>query len=328
MKKSIKKSLTMLLIIALIAVLSISLLSCKEKDAQTIKIAVPDGAPALAIANMLEGGFSYENYNVEIEIVAGAAEISAKLTASQADIALIPTNIAAKLYANNVDIKLVATNVYGLLYLVGTENITSFADLKNQKIMCTGQGGTPDFLLKFFLENAGVDLETEADIQYITQGSDAIAALKAGTAKYALLGEPAATMAVSKAGASIIFDLQEKWFDATGYEGYPQAGTVATANVVANHSGFLKAFLSKMKDNVDYIASTDVAVINKALADNNSLVAFSTAAVIERCNIKYVGGIDSKESLVKYFDVMKASSAQFIGGDLPVESFYVNIALD
>ncbi len=328
MKKSVKKALSILLIVALIAVLSVSLLACKENNEYTIKIAVPDGAPALALANMLKDGFSYENYKVELEIVPGATEISAKLTASQADIALLPTNIAAKLYANNIDIKLVATNVYGLMYLVGTENITDFGDLKNQKIMCIGQGGTPDFLLKYFMQNAGINLETEADIQYITQGSDAIAALSAGTAKFALLGEPAATMAVGKTDATILFDLQEMWNEATGYEGYPQAGTVATGNIVTNHSGFLKAFLSKMSDNVDYITDTDVAVINKALADNNSLVAFGSTAIIERCNIKYVGGIDSKEGLESYFDVMKASNAQFIGGDLPAEGFYVNIALD
>ncbi len=328
MNKTMKKTLSIIFIVTLIAVLSVSLLACKDKDQYTIKVAVPDGAPALAVANMLKDGFSYENYKVEFEIVAGAAEISAKLTAKQADIALIPTNIAAKLYTNNIDIKLVATNIYGLLYLVGTESITDFADLKNQKIMCTGQGGTPDFLLKYFLQNAGVNLETEADIQYIAQGSDAIAALKAGTVKYALLGEPAATMAISKANASIIFDFQEEWNEAAGYEGYPQAGTVATSDIIANHSGFLKAFLKKMQSNVGYIGSADVAEINKALADNNSAVSFGSTAVIKRCNIKYVGGFDSKDSLTKYFEVMKASNAQFIGGDIPADGFYANVALD
>lgn len=324
MKKIIKKVLAITVILTLIATLSIALVSCGNKNEQQINVVVPDGAPALAIANMLKNGFVYENYKVNFEIVAGAAEVSTKVSSKQADIAIMPTNIAAKLYSNNVDIKLVAANIFGVLYIVGTEQIESLDDLRGQEILVTGQGGTPDFVLKFLLGSAYDDV----DIKYIAQGSDAIGALKAGTAKFALLGEPAASMAVAKAGATILFDLQELWQAKTaGDNGYPQAGTVATTNLIENHSGFLKAFLKEVKNNVNYIVETPVEEIKQALKDNNSAVEFSSTAIIERCNVRYVSGNDVKSSLINYYEIMMNYDDKFIGAQLPLESFYVTIAI-
>lgn len=325
--KTIKKLIISIVIVAMIATISIALVSCNKTDAKEIVVVVPDGAPALALANMMKNGFQYDNYNVKFEIVAGAAEVSAKLTAKQADISILPTNIAAKLYTNNVDIKLVAANIFGVLYIVGTEQITDIADLRGEKILCTGQGGTPEFVLNYLLENAGLST-SDVNIEFIAQGSDAIAALKAKTAKFALLGEPAATMAVNKASATILFDLQQEWKDSTGFDGYPQAGTVASSDLIANHNGFLKAFLKKVQENVTYIAETDVAEINAALLANNSLISFPSTAVIERSNIRYMSGNDVKESLISYFEIMMAKNAQFIGGKLPNEGFYCTISLD
>ena len=324
MKKIIKKTLAITIILALLATLSIALISCNDKSEQQINVVVPDGAPALAIANMLKSGFEYENYKVNFEIVAGAAEVSAKITAKQADISILPTNIAAKLYSNNVDIKLVAANIFGVLYIVGTEQIESISDLRGQKILVTGQGGTPEFVLKFLLGDAYSDV----NVEFIAQGSDAIAALKAGTAKFALLGEPAASMAVAKANAIMLFDLQDEWEKKTGNDGYPQAGTIATTNLIENHSGFLKAFLKEVQKNVTYIVETPTGEINEALKNNNSLVNFGSPAIIERCNIRYISGNEVKSSLISYYEIMMSNNAQFIGGKLPAESFYVTIALD
>lgn len=322
-----KKVLTIIVVLSVIAATLLLFVSCEDntENAVEINVAVPDGAPALAIAKLLNSS-KFDGYKVNYEIVAGATEISAKITTGSADIVVAPTNIAAKLYSNGAKIKVVASNIFGLVYLVGTEDITSISALRGQEILCTGQGGTPDFVLQYVLNQNGINGE-DANITYISQGSDAIAALKTGQAKFALLGEPAATMAVNNAGARILVDFQEEWENLTGNEGYPQASTIVTDEVFSEHSAFLKAFLAEMEANTEWVKS-NVETVNKVLKDYGSTNTFASAEVIERCNVRYVGALKAKASIVSYLEIMSSYNANFIGATLPNDGFYAGVSLD
>lgn len=323
-----KKAICIILTVIMVCSVCVFAVACKntETEKTTINVVVPDGAPALAIAKMLAGS-SFEGYEVKYQIVDGT-DIAAKLSAqpSLADLAILPTNMGAKLYNSGIGIKMVATNVYGLLYLVGTEEVISISSLKGQKILCTGQGGTPDFVLQYVLNVNGITTE-EVEIEYISKGSDAIAALKNGTAKFALLGEPAATMAVSRAGAQVLFDMQSEWEKSTGTYGYPQACTVVTNDLFSKHSAFIKAFLKEMNANLTWV-SENVEATNAAITANGGATNFASAEVISRCNVKYVGAMDAKADVEKYLEIMATFNNKFIGGKLPDAGFYAGVSLD
>ncbi len=323
-----KKAICIILTVIMVCSVCVFAVACKntETEKTTINVVVPDGAPALAIAKMLAGS-SFEGYEVKYQIVDGT-DIAAKLSAqpSLADLAILPTNMGAKLYNSGIGIKMVATNVYGLLYLVGTEEVISISSLKGQKILCTGQGGTPDFVLQYVLNVNGITTD-EVEIEYISKGSDAIAALKNGTAKFALLGEPAATMAVSKAGAQVLFDMQSEWEKSTGTYGYPQACTVVTNDLFSKHSAFIKAFLKEMNANLTWV-SENVEATNAAITANGGATNFASAEVISRCNVKYVGAMDAKADVEKYLEIMATFNNKFIGGKLPDAGFYAGVSLD
>lgn len=323
-----KKAICFILTVIMVCSVCVFAVACKntEDEKTTINVVVPDGAPALAIAKMLAES-SFEGYEVKYQIVDGT-DIAAKLSAqpSLADLAILPTNMGAKLYNSGIGIKMVATNVYGLLYLVGTEEVISLSSLKGQKILCTGQGGTPDFVLQYVLNVNGITTD-EVEIEYISKGSDAIAALKNGTAKFALLGEPAATMAVSKAGAKVLFDMQSEWEKSTGTYGYPQACTVVTNDLFSKHSAFIKAFLKEMNANLTWV-SENVEATNAAITANGGATNFASAEVISRCNVKYVGATDAKADVEKYLEIMATFNAKFIGGRLPDAGFYAGVSLD
>ncbi len=323
-----KKAICIILTVIMVCSVCVFAVACKNNETETtnINVVVPDGAPALAIAKMLAGS-SFEGYEVKYQIVDGT-DIAAKLSAqpSLADLAILPTNMGAKLYNSGIGIKMVATNVYGLLYLVGTEEVISLSSLKGQKILCTGQGGTPDFVLQYVLNVNGITGE-DVEIEYISKGSDAIAALKNGTAKFALLGEPAATMAVSKAGAKVLFDMQSEWEKSTGTYGYPQACTVVTNDLFSKHSAFIKAFLKEMNANLTWV-SENVEATNAAITANGGATNFASAEVISRCNVKYVGAMDAKADVEKYLEIMATFNNKFIGGKLPDAGFYAGVSLD
>lgn len=321
-----KKKTAIVVVLLLTAAVCLGLFACGEKtEKTTINIAVPDGAPALAIAKLLSHS-DFDGYDVKYEIVAGATEIAAKMTTGSADIAIMPTNLAAKLYTNGTEIKLVAGNTFGQLYVVGTEEIISASALRGKKILCIGQGQVPDFMLSYVLSQYGIT-SGDVTIKYIAEGSDAVAELKQGTAQFALLAEPAASMAIAKAEASVLIDIQEEWKIFTGNDGYPQASTIVRNTVFSEHSAFLKAFLTELKNNVSWITE-NVAAVNSTLKAYNSKMNFATAEIIRNCNVRYVGALEAKASIESYLEVMRGFNAQFVGAELPDAGFYAGVSLD
>jgi NitT/TauT family transport system substrate-binding protein len=316
-----KKVLIIIMILALSTCLFVSCTSKVDVEGE-ITIAVPDGAPALAMAKLMKD-FTYEGNTVNFEIVSGSTAIAAEISQGTADIAILPTNLACKLYNSGVDLNLIGTNIYGIMYLVGTEDITSLDQLKGQDIYCIGQGSTPEYILEYVLESNNISLD-EVNIIFESSGSDIIPLLKTGVAKYACLGEPAATMSTTVSDATILFNLQTEWEALTGYEGYPQTCTVATASTIANHEGFLEAFSAAMEENVDWIGE-NVTEVNEILAANGSTVTFADSTVIANCNVNYIKASDSITNIDNYLNIMQSYNSTFVD-TIPDADFYKDVA--
>lgn len=323
----------LILIIALVLIISTStlLISCnnnEEKSEITINVAMPDGTTVLAIGEMFNNFTTFETktnkYKINYEIVAGASEISAKISTGQADIAIAPTNLVAKLYKKGVSLGLIASNVFGALYIIGDDNITTIAQLADKKIACTGQAGTPDYIMQYVLSNNGLSVNN-LDITYVSQGSEALAMLSAGTADVAVVGEPIATNAEIKNKASIIFDLQEEYKKITNKSGYPQASTIAKTDLIANHEEFLDAFLDKMEANLEYISNTDTSSITTLIQNAGSAVTYPNTTAIINSNLKVVRADDVKDEIVEYFTAMATFNSDFFGGSMPEDAFYAQI---
>ncbi|NLL56565.1 MAG: ABC transporter substrate-binding protein [Clostridiales bacterium] len=311
------------LIIVFAIILTVAVLvSCTNTDKfNTITISLPDGAPALAVAKLMKD-FTYKGYNVNFEIVSGVQEITASLSQKSTNIAILPTNIASKLYSQDMDIKLISSNVFGVLYIVGTEDIDSLDQLKGQKILSIGQGATPDFMLQYILQTNGIGKD-QVTIQYVKEASEAIPQLKAGSAKFAVLGEPAVTMSTQKADTKILFNLQEEWQKLTGFAGYPQVSTVATGDTVKEHKEFLLAFNKAMQENVEWIKDNYEGV-NSILYEKGSMVSFGSNKVIENCNVDFVTASQAKENVTLYLETMQAFNPAFVG-EIPDDAFYQDI---
>ena len=87
-------------------------------------VGVVDGAPTLAVANILDGfNFSDGETTVStgIKLEGAATNIVADLASGEIDMAIAPLNMASNLYNKNaaLGIKLASVNIFGCLYLVG-----------------------------------------------------------------------------------------------------------------------------------------------------------------------------------------------------------------
>lgn len=331
----------------LIALLTIALSFCafacgthsdepNEKEAYTF--VMPDGAPVLAAINLIKNYSEIDGHKMEYKIVP-AANIGQEFL-KNAQLAVMPTNAAAKLYNAGNDLRLASVNVFGVMYMIGQTELSSLEDLKGKVVYSIGEGNTPDLLMKYFLNKAGVEyvkgdtpVDGKVSFVYVNEAPNVIQAMKAWQsgktekrADYGVIGQPAAKGALAQlTDTKIVFDFQKEWKDDNDGTDYPQAGVVVKGKVAEN-SSFIAALRQALAQNYEYISANPIVVNEVLEANGSSLKMTFDKALIDSCNLSYKSAIDAKAALEAYFTKAAAndeSAKSFFGGKLPSDGFYV-----
>lgn len=128
----------------------------EKLNVESLRIAVPDGTPALTIARLFSDNTSIGGITMNYEIIP-ASTVATEIGSGRADIIIAPVNAGANLIKNGANYRMVSTAVEGSLYIVGHPNKVdgrteiTLDDLKGKIVACIGQGGTPDLVLKYVL---------------------------------------------------------------------------------------------------------------------------------------------------------------------------------
>ena len=292
--------------------------ACKSTKNGSITIAVPDGAPVLALYSLMENVNVLENYEIKYRVLSGAENIGKTLISGQADCAVMPVNVASKLYNAGNDLKLASVNVFGVLYMVGKTPLDGDEQLKGKVIATIGKGATPDLSLKI------VAVQDKVALSYVADAPTAMRMLAKGDADYAILGEPVATTACNNLKAQVVMDIQQKWAEVVGENTFVQAGLVMRSNVYEN-TELANALLDRLSRNKDIILSRADKVKATIQKFGSSLQADFTTEMLERCNLGCAPASDIRPSIEKYFNAVLAFDAQFIGGKLPDDGFYYGL---
>lgn len=329
-----KKSVIVSVLIVSLLVSVFCFTGCNpEKNTDTINIVMPDGAPALSMAKLLQDKPVIDGLSTNYEIVAGKNNteiITAKMQNGEADVAIMPTNAAAILYNKGAKIQIVTANVFGLIYMVGKQDVTDLKDLKGKVVYSIGRGGTPELTFKYILDKAGIKyvdsdtaIEDKVALFYVNDGSELIPLLKKGDAMFGILGEPAATMACAKADCKVLFDMQQLWNTASGTTGgYPQASLVIRKNLIDSNPNFVKELIAKLTESADWIGE-NADKIGGIMTENGSVLGMSyTQPVIERCNIRVEKANDIKADVNTYLNVLYDFNKETVGGAMPDDNFY------
>lgn len=304
------KKISLIILTAVICVASFGAFAGCNRD-NPLQIFVPDGAPALAVANIID---SSEAGGVKAKVtISTGDDVVSKCASGQADAALVPTNAAVRLCSVNTSYSLFTVNVWGLLYVVGRQDVQSLAELNGKNIASIGLGNTGEYLFKRILAFSGAD--GGVNIEYVDDGTTAIGMLMQDKCDFALLGEPAATNAISKAQANgktlyRVFDLQQLWQEVTGSNetGYPQASVIVKKSLL-EQSGFADALYETLTANGAFLTA-NASKLNGLLASAGSLLNVNyTADVIDRCNIKTVKANGVKKEI---YDYLSEFGEQFI----------------
>lgn len=303
------KKIVVIILTVIIASFVLAFAGC---DTDTpLQVYVPDGAPALAVANIIDGGEA-GGARAKVTVSTGDDVVS-KCASGQADIALVPTNAAVRLCTVNPSYALFTVNVWGLLYVIGYRNVQLLAELSGANIASIGLGNTGEYLFKRILDSGGTSVN-DVNIKYVDDGTTAIGMLMQNKCDFALLGEPAATNAINKAEASgktlyRVFDLQALWRDVTGSgeTGYPQASVIVKKSLLKQR-GFADALYRTLTDNAVFL-SANADRLNGLLQSAGSLLDVNyTADIIDRCNIRAVKAYGIKQEI---FDYLSEFGEQF-----------------
>ena len=297
-----KKCLAIVVAIVLI-VLVCALCACKDSD--TITFYIPDGAPALSVAKIVNDK-KVGDTSVNTVITTGE-NVVAKCASGEADMAVLPTNAAVKICQSRNDYLLFSVNVYGVLYIVGTREITSLADLQGETLYSIGLGNTPEYVFKTICDKQGVKYSGDGaiDIMYEADASTINPQILQGKAEFALIGEPAVTNLTNAAKAKgitvyTLFDLQELWQQATDSDakGYPQASMIVKKSLLTDK--FAKELKCVLDANSEFLLANCDRLNDLMKEAHSTLDVNYTVDILNRCNLTVISAQDAKADIKKY----------------------------
>lgn len=295
-----------------------------ETAAEGLRVAGLKGPTTMGLVNLMA---SEEGSDYTFTMYGAADEIVPLLVKGELDAAAIPANLAATLYQKTEGaVEVACVNTLGVLYILENgESIQSVADLKDQTIVTTGKGTTPEYVLRYVLSQNGIDPDTDVTIEYCSEATEALSQVQAGQATIAMLPQPFVTSALSQVeGLRVALDMNDEWEKVAGSQLVTGVLVVRKDAVEADPEAFT-AFLDGYAASVE-AANTDLEG-TAALCESYGIVAKAALAqkALPECNIVFETGEQMKTDLVNYFQVLYDADPASVGGALPGDDFYYGL---
>ncbi|MBE7077846.1 MAG: ABC transporter substrate-binding protein [Clostridiales bacterium] len=295
--------------------------SCKETEKEDLKVYMPDGAPALALAGMMaadteDDGVSYHILRTESDPTLLPSKLTNNDEAKNADLCVLPVNAASKLVGNGEKYQMLGAVTHGNLYLLAKEGVTldNLSSLIGKTIGVLKINDVPGLTLKATLNkknipwqevgNDGEKAEDKVNLLAIA-GADAVGATDADgnlLADYYMVAEPAATAQSKAKKYAIVGDIQALY---GGENGYPQAVLVAKKSVVESRGEWTEEFVEKVETSIEWLWTASgeqiVTAVNAHMDDKNTVTSLKapllTSEVLGRCGIRFTYAKECKNEV-------------------------------
>lgn len=311
-----KKLKRLLIVLAAMVMATAAMFGCGETPSadytNPIAIYMPDGAPALAFAKLMDEENKLGKENLSYTVVK-AENIGSYVVDESATVALMPVTGASKVAAGKY--KAVSVITHGNIFVIGKGEATELADLKDKKVGVVQLANVPGLTFKHLLGGAGVDYSENEQVAgkvvlyNITDPSAIASALNQNTYDYVVAPQPAvANVCKSVAGVEVKIDLNNLY---RARSGFPQA-VLMVKNELCSDTDFINKLTDALTDAASWIKEVDengnaknagaaVKAINANFADGGASTLKAPAlspSAIKGSNI-YVQSV--KEASVKTF---------------------------
>jgi len=311
-----------------IVILLISTIGCNEtktiQEMESIKFCYQDGTPALTVAKMGKEVPNIDGIEIEYDMGNSPDLLVTKVLKEEADIAIVPSNLAAQAYNKGLGYRIVGTSIWGSFYLVATEDIEGFDELKGKEINSFGKGLTPDIVFRLILSSNGIDPDKDLTINYLNAASEVAPVFLSGKTNLALFAEPLlSTVLMKKQDAKIIFDLNEEWGKVTNTKmGYPQASLIIKEDLIRNNMEFVEKFIEVYKESRLWAEDNPEKLAKYAEELGISVARETIEKGILWNNMESFDVKDSIYEYEAYFKAIMDFDPEFIGGKIPDEGIY------
>lgn len=312
-----KKFLTALLCAVIAALSAVGFAACGS-DTSAITVYAPDGAPALAMAQLLNYNADFGK-NVQYRVVL-AQEIASSVTykdeSKNADLCILPVNTASKLLGNGSRYKMLGTVTHGNLFLVAAADKAELtaqnfaAELSGAKIGVVNLAAFPGSAIKLLLNKYGI-LE---NVTLEGVAASAVTGVESGY-DYFVIPEPAASTRVGNAALNLktVGSLQTLY----GEGGYPQAVLVAKNSLIESEPEFIADFTAAMESSASWLLQTSVSAqtifnaVKSGYADpENTTPAFAVGTlnknVLSNCAIRFEDCATCSEKVTNFLSELIA----------------------
>ena len=330
-----KRALTVFLSAMMLVSGAAAFAACSQEE--TIDVYAPDGAPALALAQLMDEEMQFgSERRVEYNVVAASTIQTYVQGDEQAELCVMPLNAAAQLLGKGGEYQMLGTVTHGNIYVLSAASKNyaelSAGNLKEQlpgkTIGCIQLQQVVGLTLRIVLQEAGltktqiiedVSQATDADTVYLLNISDPSTMINPSAEyDYMVAAEPVVSVKINSTKGALkeVGDLQALY---GGENGWPQAVLVAKTSFIEENAGFIDSFIAAMEANAQWLAAedTDAQTVIDAIAahlpDGSSptLTAGNlTKDVIARCAIRFEGAQSCKEEVNRFLASLSDVSSQ------------------
>lgn len=298
----------------------------EPKDETPIRLMALQGPTGMGLAPLLQKGNAGESdLNLEATIVTSAeiSNIAAAIANGSCDIAAVPVNLAAQLYKKtDGGVQILCVNTLGVLSILENGNeIGSFKDLKGKTIYATGQGSTPEYVLRYLLQETGI--AEDVTLEFVADHTQLASMMASNLTSLGMLPEPNVSVVLSSNPSfRKALDITEEWNKVTeGKADLVQGVYIARKEFIEAHPQAVRAFI-KAYDESQKAVNADPAAAAKAVVETGILASEPIAAkAIPGCHITCVTGEEMKAGVSRCFEVLFAAEPSSIG-EIPSDEIY------
>lgn len=206
----------------------------------------------------------------------------------------------------------------------GDATVRRIEDLTGKTIYLTGKGTTPDYVLKYILNQNGI-AESDCKLEYKSEATEVAALLAENPDAIGLLPQPFVTVAcMQNERLSVVLDMNAEWnrVQEEGGSRMVTGVTVVRKEFLEKNEEAVKTFLEEHKESTDAINQNTEK--GAAYAVEQQIVAKEPIAkkAIPECNITCITGEEMQTALSGYLNVLYEQAPESVGGTLPDEDFY------
>ncbi len=289
----------------------------------TIRVAALKGPTTIGLVNLMNdaaAGSADQDY--EFTMYTAGSDVMAAMVAGDIDIGLVPANVACVMN-NKVEggVSIIDINTLGVLYCItGDDSIGSFADLAGKTVYTTGQGSTPEYTIRYLLDQNGI---TDCNLEFKSEATEVAAYLAEDPKGIAILPQPFATAACAQnENLRPAFSLDDEWAKVNQECSIVTGVTVVSNSFLDSNKAAVDAFIKAHKESAE-AATADVDK-TAALVVEQGIIAKEPLAkkAIPLCNVTCISGSDIEKTLSGYLKVLFDQDPKSVGGSLPDSTLF------